>query len=40
MAGSSLSLDEVVLERQDGRAGQVHVDFPRIGYQIKVEKAA
>jgi len=35
-----LSLDEVVLERQDGRAGQVHVHFPRIGYQIKVEKAA
>lgn len=30
-----LSLDEVVLERDDPRAGRVHVHFPRIGYQIK-----
>lgn len=33
-----LSVDEVVLERQDERAGIVHVHFPRIGYQIKTEK--
>jgi glutathione S-transferase len=33
-----LSLDEVVLERMDERAGLVHVHFPRIGYQIKREK--
>jgi hypothetical protein len=33
-----LSGDEVVLERQDERAGIVHVHFPRIGYQIKMEK--
>jgi glutathione S-transferase len=30
-----LSLDEVVLERFDERAGRVHVHFPRIGYQVK-----
>jgi glutathione S-transferase len=33
-----LSLDEVVLERSDERAGLVHVHFPRIGFQIKTEK--
>ena len=33
-----LSLDEVVLERRDPRAGLVHVHFPRIGYQIKSEQ--
>jgi glutathione S-transferase len=33
-----LSLDETVIERVDERAGKVHVHFPRIGYQIKVEK--
>jgi glutathione S-transferase len=33
-----LSLDEVVLERRDDRAGLVHVHFPRIGYQIKLQK--
>ncbi len=32
------SLDEVVIERIDERAGRVHVHFPRIGYQVKVEK--
>jgi glutathione S-transferase len=35
-----LSLDEVVLERDDPRAGRVHVHFPRIGYQIKAKVAA
>ncbi len=36
-----LSLDEVVLERVDARAGQVHVHFPRVGFQIKsMEKSA
>ncbi len=32
------SRDEVVIERVDERAGRVHVHFPRIGYQVKVEK--
>jgi hypothetical protein len=27
--------DEVVIERQDPRAGTVHVHFPRIGFHIK-----
>ncbi len=36
-----LSLDEVVVERDDERAGRVHVHFPRIGFQIKsIEKSA
>jgi glutathione S-transferase len=35
-----LSLDEVVLERRDPRAGRVHVHFPRIGYQIKSDRKA
>ena len=34
-----LSADEVVLARQDERAGTVHVHFPRVGYQIKAETA-
>jgi glutathione S-transferase len=33
-----LSQDEVVLARRDERAGRVHVHFPRIGFQVKVEK--
>jgi len=33
-----LSADEVVIERNDDRAGRVHVHFPRIGFQIKQEK--
>jgi glutathione S-transferase len=40
VAGSlvGLSNDEVVLARQDERAGLVHVHFPRHGFQIKLEK--
>ncbi len=34
-----LSNDEVVVHRSDERAGSVHVHFPRVGYQIKGEKA-
>jgi glutathione S-transferase len=30
-----LSADEVVVRRQDDRAGTVHVHFPRFGFQIK-----
>lgn len=30
-----LSADEVVVRRQDARAGTVHVHFPRFGFQIK-----
>lgn len=30
-----LTLEEVVVERRDDRAGLVHVHFPRIGYQVK-----
>jgi glutathione S-transferase len=30
-----LSRDEVVIARHDPRAGQVHVHFPRLGFQIK-----
>ncbi|MEP7056853.1 MAG: glutathione S-transferase family protein [Caldimonas sp.] len=30
-----LDADEVVLERDDARAGRVHVHFPRIGFQIR-----
>lgn len=33
-----LSLEEVVLERDDERAGKVHVHFPRIGFQINTEQ--
>jgi glutathione S-transferase len=32
-----LSADEVVLARDDDRAGRVHVHFPRHGFQIKTE---
>lgn len=32
---AGLSADEVVLARQDARAGTVHVHFPRQGFQIK-----
>ncbi len=34
-----LNDDEVVIERRDDRAGTLHVHFPRIGFQIKEEKA-
>jgi len=34
-----LSLGEVVLAREDERAGRVQVHFPRIGYQIKLDKS-
>jgi glutathione S-transferase len=33
-----LNADEVVLRRVDDRARVVHVHFPRIGFQIKVDK--
>ena len=33
-----LSQHEVVVARRDERAGTVHVHFPRIGFQIKMEK--
>ena len=33
-----LTQHEVVIERTDERAGQLHVHFPRIGYQIKKPK--
>ena len=32
-----LDADEVVIEREDARAGRVHVHFPRIGYQVKAQ---
>jgi glutathione S-transferase len=35
-----LSAERVTLERQDERAGTVHVHFPRIGFQILKEKTA
>ena len=35
-----LSTDEVVVERDDPRAGRVRVHFPRIGFQIKPQAAA
>ena len=35
-----LSTDEVVIERDDPRAGRVRVHFPRIGFQIKPQVAA
>ena len=34
-----LSNAEVVIERKDGRAGTLHVHFPRAGFQIKQESA-
>lgn len=33
-----LTQHEVVIERRDERAGQLHVHFPRIGYQVKKPK--
>jgi glutathione S-transferase len=41
VAGTLVGLneDEVVLRRNDPRAGTVHVHFPRAGFQIKQEKA-
>jgi hypothetical protein len=30
--------DEVVIARDDARAGRVHVHFPRIGFHIKALK--
>ncbi len=35
-----LSTDEVVIERDDPRAGRVRVHFPRIGFQIKPQPPA
>jgi len=37
VAGRLVGLDagEVVVERQDARAGTVHVHFPRVGFQIR-----
>ena len=35
-----LGRDSVTIERQDERAGTVHVHFPRIGFQIRKEKTA
>lgn len=35
-----LSRDEVVLARIDERAGLVHVHFPRLGFQIKLQNVA
>lgn len=45
VAGTLVGLDaqEIVVRRQDERAGTVHVHFPRAGYQLKqqvMEKAA
>jgi hypothetical protein len=33
-----LDADEVVLARDDERAGRVHVHFPRIGFHVKAAK--
>ncbi len=33
-----LQRDEIVIARDDERAGRVHVHFPRIGYQVKPDK--
>jgi glutathione S-transferase len=35
-----IGVEEVVVERDDPRAGRVHVHFPRIGYHVKAAKAA
>lgn len=39
VAGTLVGLDrdEVVIERDDERAGRVHVHFPRLGFQIRKE---
>ena len=34
-----LDADEVVIERDDVRAGSVHVHFPRLGFQVKKQPA-
>jgi len=34
-----LGIDEVVIEREDPRAGRVHVHFPRIGYHVRAARA-
>jgi hypothetical protein len=41
VAGSLVGLDRdsVTVERHDGRAGSVHVHFPRIGFQIRKDRA-
>jgi NADPH-dependent curcumin reductase CurA len=33
-----LDADEVVVARDDARAGRVHVHFPRIGFHVKAAK--
>jgi len=40
IAGALVGLDgdEVVLARDDARAGRVHVHFPRIGFHVKAAK--
>lgn len=35
-----LTRDSVTIERQDERAGTLHVHFPRIGFQIRKERTA
>jgi glutathione S-transferase len=35
-----LTRERVTLERDDARAGRVHVHFPRLGFQIRKEKSA
>lgn len=35
-----LNHDEVVIARDDARAGRVHVHFPRLGYQVRPVKAS
>ena len=42
VAGSlvGLTADEVVIQRQDERAGSLHVHFPRFGFQIRKEVKA
>ena len=37
---AGLSREEVVVRRNDERAGAVHVHFPRIGFQIKKPKTS
>ena len=40
IAGTLVGLDddEVVIARDDARAGRVHVHFPRIGFHVKAIK--
>ncbi len=35
VVNAGLDIHEVVIAREDARAGHVHVHFPRIGYQVK-----